>query len=98
MDVDVLVLGCTHYPLLRPMIADLMGDGVTLVDSAAETASEVHRLLEVRGLLRPDGSRPHYHFVSSDSPFRFREVGRRFLGDLVRKVERFDVEGYGRAA
>jgi glutamate racemase len=99
VDIDVLVLGCTHYPLLRPLIADTMGPRVSLVDSGEETAMEVESVLEKAGLLRPAGSSVgHLHFVASDSPLRFREVGRRFLGDLVRDVERFDVEGFDRAA
>jgi glutamate racemase len=98
MDVDVLILGCTHYPLLLPLLADVMGDGVTLVDSARETARETRRLLEESGLLRTATSPAQYTFVASDSPLRFRDVGRGFLGDLVQSVERVDVEGYGRAA
>jgi glutamate racemase len=98
MDVDVLILGCTHYPLLRPLIAEIMGRGVQLVDSAAETAREVAALLAERGLRRGAGSPPTRTFIASDAPLRFREVGRRFLGDLLASVEHFDVEGFGRAA
>src|SRR5690606_16972040 len=50
MDVDVLILGCTHYPLLRPLVRDVMGEQVTLVDSAHETARDVRTLLESRAL------------------------------------------------
>ena len=99
LDVDVLVLGCTHYPLLRDVIAETMGPAVTLVDSAAETACEVEQVLSAADLLAPVGGEPgRLHFVASDSPLRFREVGRRFLGDVVRDVERVDVEGFDRAA
>jgi glutamate racemase len=99
VDIDVLVLGCTHYPILRPLIAEIMGPRVTLVDSAAETARDVKALLEETGLNHTDtNSAGRLTFVASDSPLRFREVGRRFLGDHVRDVEKFDVEGFGRAA
>jgi glutamate racemase len=98
MDVDVLVLGCTHYPLLRPLLADVMGDGVTLVDSAHETARDVRRLLEQADMLRTTSVPPRYDFVASDAPARFRDVGRGFIGDLLKTVEHVDVEGYVPAA
>lgn len=98
MDVDVLILGCTHYPLMRPLIGELMGGHVTLVDSAEETAIEVEATLRDAGLLRSAAGPPEYTFVASDSPLRFRDVGRAFVGDILRAVERVDVEGYGRAA
>ncbi len=94
MDVDVVVLGCTHYPLLRDVVADVMGPAVTLVDSAAETAREVAELLESEGLLDPGDTPPRHHFTASDLPLRFREVGRRFVGDLIGDVERVDVDGH----
>jgi glutamate racemase len=97
MDVDVLILGCTHYPLMRPLLAELMGE-VTLVDSAAETARDVAARLDEMGLRRTEAEAPSYTFVASDAPLRFRDVGRRFVGDILRSVERVDVEGYGRAA
>lgn len=98
LDVDVLILGCTHYPLLRPLLAELM-DHATLVDSACETAHDVAALLAERDLCRHAAAQPPEHtFVASDSPLRFRDVGRRFIGEILRSVERVDVEGYGRAA
>ena len=98
VDVDVLVLGCTHYPLLRDVIAETMGPSVMLVDSAAETAIEVAQVLAAADLLAQGTEPGRLHFVASDSPLRFREVGRRFLGEIVRDVEHVDVEGFDRAA
>jgi glutamate racemase len=69
-----------------------MGPGVTLVDSAVETALEVRELLGRSGLLRSATSPPSYTFLASDSPLRFREVGAHFLGDLLRQVEHVDPE------
>jgi glutamate racemase len=94
VDADVLILGCTHYPLLRNVIAQVMGPTVALVDSAAETAQEVAELLQESGLLRRGTSPGKLSFSASDSPLRFREVGRRFLGDAVRDVDHVDVEGF----
>lgn len=84
--VDVLVLGCTHYPLLKPLLARVMGPGVTLVDSAEETAKAVTRELEQKGLLAAGGNHEHLFVVSDDEP-HFRKVGARFLGEQLNKVE-----------
>jgi glutamate racemase len=84
--VDVLVLGCTHYPLLKPLLARVMGPGVTLVDSAEETAQAVAAELEARGLLAAGGSHEHLFVVSDDEP-HFRKVGARFLGEKIKQVE-----------
>jgi glutamate racemase len=76
--IDSLVLGCTHYPLLKPVIAAVMGEGISLIDSATETAREVKALLEEKRLLRgPGGGGPA--FFVTDSPEKFRSVGGRFL-------------------
>jgi glutamate racemase len=98
IDVDVLILGCTHYPLMRDLIGSVMGPAVTLVDSAEEAARDVRALLEDRGWLRSAATPPAYSFTASDAPLRFREVGRRLIGDIVNVVERVDVEDPGRAA
>jgi glutamate racemase len=98
MDVDVLILGCTHYPLLRGLIADVMGPAVELVDSAAETAREVAEVLDTYDLHRTDPQPPAHTFAASDAPLRFRDIGRTFIGDVLSVVEQVDVEGFGRAA
>src|ERR1044072_3785935 len=84
--VDVLVLGCTHYPLLKPLLARVMGPDVTLVDSAEEPAKGVASGLERRGLLASGGPHEHRFVVSDDEP-RFRRVGALFLGGKVKQVE-----------
>jgi len=84
--VDVLVLGCTHYPLMKTLLARVMGPGVTLVDSAEETAKAVASELESRGLLTDGGSHDHLFVVSDDEP-HFRRVGARFLGEKIKQVE-----------
>jgi glutamate racemase len=94
MDVDVVILGCTHYPLLQDVVAGIMGPGVRLVDSALETAAELARVLEGCDLLRSPGAPPEHRFAASDSPLRFREVGRQLMGGIVQAVERVDVDGF----
>jgi glutamate racemase len=84
--VDVLVLGCTHYPLLKPLLARVMGPDVRLVDSAEETATVVAAELQRLGLLANDGSHEH-RFVVSDDEAHFRKVGALFLGEKLKRVE-----------
>ncbi len=86
-DVDTLVLGCTHYPLLTGVISYVMGDGVTLVSSAEETAKDVYRVLADGDLLRPDGlPAPTLAFNTTGDPDEFRRLARRFLGPEVETV------------
>lgn len=85
--IDTLVLGCTHYPLLKPLLADVMGQGVTLIDSAEQTAGAVARELAESNLEGPRNAAAHTHFVVSDAPEQFERVGAAFLGDRVRDIE-----------
>ncbi len=85
--IDALVLGCTHYPLLKPLIADVLGPSITLIDSAEQTAAAVARELEKSTLRAPATQTGHVHFVVSDAPQQFVRVGRRFLGEKVKEVE-----------
>ena len=80
-DVDTLVLGCTHYPLLTGVISYVMGESVTLVSSAEETAKDVYRTLLAGDLLRDSAlDRPAHRFESTGDPVAFRLLGQRFLG------------------
>ena len=80
-DVDTLVLGCTHYPLLMAVLRSVVGDDVTLVSSAEETAFDVYRELAARELLRPDDRpEPRHRFTSTGDSAAFRHLARRFLG------------------
>jgi glutamate racemase len=93
--VDTLVLGCTHYPLLKPLIADVMGAGVSLVDSAAETARTVAEILARKDCLRPDSEVGNHHYYVSDIPAGFIRVGNRFLGDRLGDVYQVNLEEDG---
>ena len=93
VDIDVLILGCTHYPLLTETITEVVGPDVKLVDSAHETALEVRTVLQQRKQLRSIIEKPEHLFVASDSPMRFKEVGGRFLGDKLLDVQKVVVEG-----
>jgi glutamate racemase len=85
--VDTLVLGCTHYPLLTGLLSVVMGDSVTLVSSADETAKDVYRVLTERDLLRPDDAPPPQHVFRATGPAeQFERLSRRFLGPEVLAV------------
>ena len=85
--VDTLVLGCTHYPLLTGVISYVMGDDVTLVSSAEETAKDVYRVLADGDLLRPDAlPPPTLAFSTTGDAGEFRRLARRFLGPEVETV------------
>lgn len=82
--VDTLILGCTHYPLLTGVISYVMGEEVTLVSSAEETAKDVYRLLVEHDLNRPDAlPAPEHRFLTTGDPHEFARLARRFLGPEV---------------
>jgi len=85
--VDVLVLGCTHYPLLKPLLGQVMGPGVRLIDSAEETARAVEAALQDSALAAPGGGKVFHRFVVSDDEPRFRQVGARFIGERLGSAE-----------
>jgi len=84
--VDVVVLGCTHYPILKGTIGKVFGPTVRLIDSAEETAREVSERLSSLGLAREPGGTPEHHFFVSDVPHRFKEQAERFLGGPLPNV------------
>ena len=88
--VDTLVLGCTHYPLLTGVISYVMGNDVTLVSSADETAKDLYRVLVEKNLLRLNSEKPKYQFISSGDPESFAKLARRFLGPEVTQVRGSD--------
>lgn len=84
--VDTLILGCTHYPYLKGVLAKVMGPKVRLIDSAAETAAETERVLAELGLRAEKGRRGRRDFYASDAPERFGRLGTRMLGERIAKV------------
>ncbi len=90
--VDTLVLGCTHYPLLKEVIAEVVGDDVVLVDSAEETALTVAEILKGERLLRPTAERGNHHYFVTDIPAGFIKVGNRFLGGRLGDVYQVNLE------
>ena len=87
-DVDTLVLGCTHYPLLTGVISYVMGNGVSLVSSAEETAKDLYRVLVENSLLRSGSATPATHtFLATGDAAAFEKLARRFLGPEVTAVK-----------
>jgi glutamate racemase len=89
--VDTVILGCTHYPLIRPILQRVFGREVTLVFSAEETAREVAETLARKGI-ENDGTREgRYRFLTTGDPEAFREMGRRFLQLPIGEVEHVEL-------
>ena len=91
--LDTLILGCTHYPLLKRVIGEKMGEGVSLVDSGEETARIVVDLLDAQGLRAPKGNAPVHALYLSDLPAAFQGTAERFLGRPLPPVEVVTVQG-----
>lgn len=87
-EIDTLVLGCTHYPLLRPLLAEVAGSGVRLVDSGEATAEDLASLLDDAGLLAPEDAAPRARYYVTDEDTRFRALAERFLGAPLEHLER----------
>lgn len=89
--IDTLVLGCTHYPLLKAAIQETVGDRIKLIDSAEETACEVLRMLSENNILTTDEHAGENTFYLTDIPHRFTETGRLFLGQELSNVSVIDI-------
>lgn len=85
--VDALVLGCTHYPLLKPLLRRVMGDRVALIDSGEQTALALERVLVEGSMEAPRGGQAQHRFAVSDDEPRFRQVGSRFIGERLSGAE-----------
>ncbi|MFN2636337.1 MAG: glutamate racemase [Gemmatimonadaceae bacterium] len=88
-EVDTLVLGCTHYPLLKTVIGNVVGREVRLIDSAYETAREIGEVLQSNRLENPRPNEARYRFIASDAPDTFLALGQRFLGSAIDRIEAF---------
>ncbi len=94
-DVDTVILGCTHYPLLKAAIGECLGENVKLIDSGRETALFTKKLLEGNNLLSDRINEGEREFFVSDTPHNFEVVAGRFLGrNMKSRAERIDIEKY----
>ena len=85
--IDALVLGCTHYPLLKPLLQEAAGPGIVLVDSAGAMAEITADLLTGSRLEAPHQANPDHHFFVTDRPYRFQAIGEQFLGRPMNHLE-----------
>jgi glutamate racemase len=90
--IDTLVLGCTHYPLLKDALAGAIGSKVKLIDSASATAKSVAKLLKEKDLLNQKTKKGKYEFYVSDSPEKFKKLGRQFLGKDLKTVKKIHLD------
>jgi glutamate racemase len=89
--IDTIILGCTHYPLLKGSISKVLGKGVHVVDSATQTARVVKQILFENGVQSARKRNGRYRFFVSDEEKLFKKVGSRFLGSRIKDVKRVDV-------
>ena len=93
--VDTLILGCTHYPLLTDVVADIMGDGVTLVSAGEESAFELKRILKAGNIRADENNRSEPEFYVSDRPEDFENIASVFLQEELRNcARRIDIDRY----
>jgi glutamate racemase len=90
-NIDTLVLGCTHYPLLKKIISKVMGRGIRLIDSAVETSQEIKTTLEALNITRKGKARTVRKFYVTDAPQKFLKIGGRFLGKKIEHIEKIIV-------
>jgi glutamate racemase len=96
--VDTAILGCTHYPLIRPIFQRVFGRGVTLVFSAEETAREAAETLQRKGIENAEDREGSYRFLTTGDAAQFREMGARFLQLPIGEVEVVTLADLERAA
>jgi glutamate racemase len=93
--IDTLLLGCTHYPLLQPVIAAVAGEGIAIVDSANATASALAELLSINGLEAPAGATPSHQQLTTGDVSAFRAIAGRMFGDDFPDVSGIELRGRG---
>ncbi len=88
LNIDTLILGCTHYPILKKVISNVLGKKINLIDSGEETAKEVRRILEQENLLNKQKKTGNHKFYVTDFQKKFKEISERFLGQPIRNVKK----------
>lgn len=92
-DIDTLVLGCTHYPMLKNVIGQVLGQGVTLIDSGVETAREVRQILVANAIMRRNSKDSQRKFFVTDSPEKFISTGEKFLRHKITHISKIELGG-----
>ena len=89
--IDAIVLGCTHYPLLKSTVRSVLGKNVKLIDSATQTAKVVKKIIYNKDIHNRRGEGGKYRFYVSDEPQLFKKIGSRFLGERIANIKKVDV-------
>lgn len=92
LDVEALILGCTHYPLIKEIIHKIMGNTVTIIDPAITACNELKKILTATNLLNSQDGRGTYHYFVTDIPIKFRENGERFLAKSMDNIELVNID------
>ena len=90
--MDTVTLGCTHYPLIRPVLQRELGRGIAIVSSGEAIAEDVHHRLSELGIANDQGRRGSYRFLASGDVHEFRRLGTRFLQLPITEVDHLDLE------
>lgn len=90
--IDVLVLGCTHYPAIKSIIQNVIGDDAKIIDSSIETAKTVKRILEENNIKNTSNKKPYYKFYTTDSPDNFKTIGSLLLEREIKFVKKINVD------
>ncbi|MEN8908091.1 MAG: glutamate racemase [Clostridiales bacterium] len=93
-EIDTLVLGCTHYPLIKDTIQKVVGENVKLVSSATEISKMINKIILDDNLTRDEKIQPVYRYYTTDSVEKFEELGSKILGHSIFSVEKVDIEKY----
>ena len=93
-EIDTLILGCTHYPILKDVLHKVVDNRVIIIDSSIETARQVRYILQSEKIQRPKRSKPTHKFYVSDRPQRFEEIAERFLGEPLPNVKQISLDDY----
>lgn len=91
-NIDTLILGCTHYPILKDVIQEVVGNNVTLIDSGSAAAVDVQTYLSGRGIKNSSNTLGSHEYYVSDVPKKFKQIAERFLGREVENINKVDLE------
>lgn len=92
LDIDTVILGCTHYPILTDIIQDVLGEDISLIDSGTASSMVVEEYLKKNGLLNDSSNEGRQEYFVSDVPSRFKDVAERFLGRSIDKIDKVSLE------
>jgi glutamate racemase len=92
LEIDTVILGCTHYPILSDIIGEVLGVDITLIDSGTASSLVVEKYLTEKKLLNDSGEPGKHEYYVSDVPSRFKDVAERFLGRDINKIDKVDLE------